>query len=205
MDRVIATVPFMDRLLAAAPAPYNETVEYNRFINICITCCILSIIVLCYMSCLFSFFGEGGVLWVSKNLPIFKPRISFLSIVDQRSYLAFGETVLICLICLPIMVFIWLVGYWKTVIYPKKCRSLCFESIYVVLLVTFFYGLAANVVFVDVPYALDEKPSRKGRLLLFWPTFPFYFALGTCMLAGSLFSILVALIKVVMAMRGSNG
>ena len=104
---------FMDRLRAAAPAPRDESVEFNRFSYTFSNYFVVFIVCATYISCLFDFFGADGVLWVSKILPILGPRISFLSSVDQSSYLAFGATVLMCLICLPIIVFVWLVGIGK--------------------------------------------------------------------------------------------
>lgn len=195
---------FMDRLRAAAPAPPDETLEYSRFSYTFPLYFSVFIVCATYISCLFDFFRADGVLWVSKIFPILGPRISFLSSVDQSSYLAFGATVLACLICLPIIVIVWLIGYWKTVVSPRKCRDLSFETIYSVSFMIFVSGCLVAITFVHVPSAFEV--SRPGMAsILFWPFFPLLGAVVTFLSAMTLFSIAVGLMKLIMALRGSDG
>ena len=195
---------FMDRLRAADPAPHDETVEYSRFSYRFPLYFVIFIVCATYISCLFDFFGVEGVLWVSKTFPILGPRISFLNSVDQSSYLAFGATVLTCLICLPIIVCIWLLGYWKTVVAPRQCRDLSWEAIYSVSYMIFVSGCFVAIAFVHVPDTfVASRPGRSG--ILFWPFFPLVGAFVTWLSAMTLFSISVGLIKIIIALRGSGG
>lgn len=194
----------MDRLRAAAPAPHDETLEYSRFSYTFPLYFAVFVVGATYISCLFDFFGEDGVLWVSKNLPILGPRISFLSSVDQSSYLAFGATVLTCLICLPIVFSVWLVGYWKTVVSQRKCRGLSLETIYSVSFMIFVSGCLVAIAFAHVPDAFEVSRPGMSRIL-FWPFFPLVGATVTWLSAMTLFSISVGLMKLIMALRGSDG
>lgn len=195
---------FALRLRSAYPAPHEETNEYQKFSS---TASIVSLLVLNFFSYSLYFSGllsTEGVAEIARHLPILEARVQFLKEFDQKSLVALGATVLTCVAGAPVLVFVWLVGYWRTVVSKGSCREITIESLAPIAFLAAVSLLGLFIVFLHIPEFYD--PRRPGMTrILFFPIFPFLGSFVGYILSQVFFSLMVAALKATLQIRGKNG
>ena len=187
---------FMERLRVATPAPPDETEQYRKFNYVFSALSLMVVVCGAYGAYIFGADLEGKAIWLSRLFPFLEPRMRFLQSVDYSSYLAYGATVLSAMISVPIVVLVWVAGYWKTVVSLGKCRALMRGAITSVLFSIFVSFSLTIIAFVDVPETYDSRWPGMVRFL-FWPIFPAFGAGAAWILGMVVFSILVGIFKFV--------
>lgn len=162
---------FNEWLLASAPAPFNGTEQYRRFVQIAFIISLILMIVFAYGVCLFYPITEDMAITILKYLPFLESRGNFLKTHDIQSYFTYVATVISILITFPVVLLFFSVGYWRTVVLRRKCRSVSKDTLLAMMYVTFGSVILLLGTFISVPASFDARWPGSAWIL-FWPSFP---------------------------------
>ena len=193
----------MDLARAAAPAPHDETEDYQRFGNRFSVITLFFMIACAYLASLLPI-DEAVASKILFHLPILNERSSFLRGNDIPSYLSFAATVASVLVTVPVTIAVFFRGYWITVVGPRKCRRVSQATFISVALGLSVSSILMAIAFISVPTSYD--PRWPGySVIVFWPLFPAFGAGVAWIVSIVLHSVLVGLFKAAMQYGGKNG
>ncbi|MDZ7823375.1 MAG: hypothetical protein U5K75_04585 [Ahrensia sp.] len=148
--------------------------------------------------------GEAEASKIFTYLPLLNERALWLKEYHYPSYLPFAAMVGSLVITMPLVVVVFIWGYWKTVVVPRKCKRLHQEAFLCVAFILVAASIFIAIAFVFVPKSYDPRwPGQAG--VLFWPWFPALGAGVAWMCSLNLFVALVGLGKAVVQFGGKNG
>ncbi|MDZ7823376.1 MAG: hypothetical protein U5K75_04590 [Ahrensia sp.] len=119
---------FKHRLREAAPAPYDETEAYKRFNNL-FSIITLFFMIFCAYLAAFLPLGEAEASKIFTYLPLLNDRALWLKEYHYPSYLTFAAMVGSLIVTMPLMVVVFIWGYWKTVVVPFGERAIWLGSL----------------------------------------------------------------------------
>ena len=170
MDKLVPG-SFRQRLIGANPVPYDETLQYRRFMGYFVPVCIAAPIVLTYAIHYTSIVEMDLRPLVKSLFPPIRARLDFLSVHDLFSAKSYAITFLIFIIlALPIFC-VHAAFYWRTVIAARCFRRVSSLTFFVLAYMVCIAGVLFSLVFLYVPQAFE--PDRQGfARIMFWPLFP---------------------------------
>lgn len=188
---------------SAAPAPFDETEEYRRFTAKLV---IISTIVMFAAAYIFSFFAiaEGASVGFAENFSILSNRLQFLRMNDHDSYVSFSATLLSSSILVPIVLAVWVLGYWKTVAAQKKCRPASIDTFFALIFYILFGSFMIFIAYIFVPANFDPRWPGNARII-FWPIFPAINFMGVWSFLIVIFSLIVSVYKFTVLRGGYLG
>jgi len=188
----------------SAPAPNNETPQYERFDDVYVKVSFATFIIAAYAT--YFIFGarlDAVATWLAREFPLLAPRIEFLRAWDAQSVRAYAATMVSGALLFPIFLLINAIGYWKNVVRIGGCNpvdAMTFKLL--IQLLVMFGGLTVIAVFF-IPSTWNPRYPGMTRIF-FWPAFP---ALGGLMWALDcyiFFYVPVAILKYVFRKRLNN-
>ena len=195
---------FKARLRASAPAPHDETPEYERFSRVFAIVSPVSFVLAAYAT----YFALGARLdnvagWLAREIPLLAPRIAFLQEWDIQSVRAYAASVASGALLFPVFLLINAVGYWKTVVCNGACRPVNAMTLVLLGLVLTVFGALGAIFFLLIPWTWDARYPGTMRLF-FWPTSPMLGGLWWSTMLFMIFSTLVAAVKFAFYRRLKN-
>lgn len=163
---------FKKDLTAASPAPYCETLEYKKFMDVFFLAAMAVTVAVSYSLYVTPIPRTPGAEdLVLRLLPALESRVSFLGLVDEKSKISYLATVLSCLFICPILFLLQGIAYWKTVISKGVCVRVSKMSAVLVGIGTVWIIFLIYGGFIFIPYSFHPgRPGMSG--VLFWPMFP---------------------------------
>lgn len=195
---------FKARLRASAPAPHDETPQYERFTAVFALVSPAAFVIAAYAT--YFIFGErldALSTWLAREFPLLAPRIGFLRAWNVQSARAYAATVTSGALLFSIFLLINAIGYWKTVVRKGGCRTVNINTLVLVVMLLTVFGVLGAIAFLEIPSTWN--PSYPGMTrIFFWPTFPMLGGLFSSTMFYGAFSMLVAIVKFVFHRRLSR-
>lgn len=188
---------FKKDLTAASPAPYNETLEYKKFMDVFVLAAMAVTVVVSY----FLYFTPiprtpGAEDLVLRLLPASESRVSFFGLADENSKISYLATVLSCGFACPILFVVQGIAYWKTVICKGVCVRVSKMSAVLVGIGTVWMFFLIYAAFFFTPYSFH--PGRPGMFgVMFWPVFPLLGSSAAALVTNFLFANVVWALKAI--------
>jgi len=190
---------------SAAPAPFDETVEYARFNRFFAPTALFFVTAVAYAA---SWFLQGHSAsfdrYVSEYLPWLHGRFQFLGSISAFSQSSYVAVVFSGLFTVPILIAVNAMGYWKTVVVKHKRGGVGRNTIFAIGFALLVIVVMPWFFFVFVPEIHDPSYLGMARVF-FWPVFPMLAGMVFLVVANVAFSVLVGILKFVLVFRGRNG